>query len=323
MTSLSTLQRTLTFPTAIALMLLMLLSGCGLRGAEEVQSMSMDKQVEYEAAEAPPMEAGRAADMSAGVAMDEAMSSSAPVGMSAAAAATVERKVIKTADVDLEVDRMDTAQKSIIDMVDRANGFIGSMTVTDYDTSREAEIVARVPSDSFRTVYEGVKELGEVTRDHIGGQDVTQEYMDLERRIANLQAQEERVRQMFEEADSVEALLKVEQRLTEVRGQIEQLQGRLRYLKDQVGYSTLTITLYEPGEAPIEKPEGWKVGYHIRGAWSALVSAFRSLVYGVIWVVIAGSVVWIPLLIVIWLIRRWALSRREKREVENEPQSDE
>jgi hypothetical protein len=301
-----------------ALAMLIALSGCAYETAREDAGMSADKAPMTEGMAAPPPSDAMPEQRSAGVAMDQAMAPSAPVGMTAAQAASVERKVIKTGEVDLEVETIDAAQQRIIEMVDRANGFIQSMTVNDYETSRHAEIVARVPSDHFREIYEGVKELGDVTRDHIGGQDVTQEYMDLERRIANLQAQEERVRAMFEEADSVEALLKVEQRLTEVRGQIEQLQGRLRYLKDQVGYSTLTITLYEPGEAPIEKPEGWKIGYHLRGAVSALISAVRSVVYGVIWVVIAGSVVWIPLLIVIWAIRRWAINRRKHAEAEDQ-----
>jgi hypothetical protein len=312
-------------PLLLTFTLLIALAGCGYQ-AEDSGAMS-----EPMTESAPGLEKEMAADTmagtadapmaeqrAAGVSVGEAMSPSAPVGMSAAAAATVQRKVIKTAQVDLEVEKIGSAQKQIIDMVDRANGFIQSMTVNDYDTSRQADMIARVPSDHFREVYEGVKELGEVTRDHIGGQDVTQEYMDLERRIANLQAQEERLRELFNDAKTVEDLLKVEQRLTQVRGQIEQLQGRLRYLKDQVGFSTLTIALYEPGDAPVEEPEGWKIGYHVRGAWSALVGAFRKLVYGLIWIVITGSVVWIPLAIIIWLIRRWAIRRREQREAEEQ-----
>jgi len=318
MTARTRLPHILGIAALVSIALLGGFSGCAWQGAREDASVAVEKQMEYEAAEAPsaPMEAGRAADMSAGVAMDEAMSPSAPTTIAAAEAQAVSRKVIKTAELEVEVKGIDDAQERIIALVDQVNGFIESMTVTNYGTSRQAEITARVPSDHFRQVYEGVKELGDVSRDHIGGQDVTQEYMDLERRITNLQAQEDRVREMFNDAKTVEDLLKVEQRLTEVRGQIESLQGRLRYLKDQVGFSTLTITLHEPGEAPIQEPEGWKIGYHLRGAINALIDAVRGVVYGVIWIVIAGAVVWIPLVIVIWLIRRWAINRRARREAE-------
>ncbi|HCA47893.1 MAG TPA: hypothetical protein DEP45_11245, partial [Armatimonadetes bacterium] len=180
----------------------------------------------------------------------------------------------------------------------------------------------RVPSDYFGEIYEAVKALGKVTRDQLGGQDVTEEYMDLERRIVNLQAQEARVREMFEEARTIADLLQIEQRLTEVRTQIEQYQGRLRYLKDQVGFSTLTISLYEPGQAPIEAPDGWELGYHLRGAWLALVRAFRGVVYAIIWIVVTGSVIWVPLLIVITLLRRWAARRRAERARAQEPPAD-
>ncbi|MGI5819326.1 MAG: DUF4349 domain-containing protein [Armatimonadota bacterium] len=303
-------------PTLLAACaILATISGCGLmadRGVEAPADYYAGDAVPME--EPPPQMEQRSMDL--GAAMDEAMSPTAPVGMTAAEAAPVDRKVIKSGEVSVEITDIEAAQKQIIEMVDRSGGFVQSMTVSDYDTSRQAEIIARIPSDHFSEIYDGVRGLGKVTRDHIGGQDVTQEYMDLERRIANLQAQEERVREMFEDAESVEDLLKIEQRLTEVRGQIEQYQGRLRFLKDQVGYSTLTISLYEPGMAPIEQPDGWRIGYHLRGAWLALVGAFRSLVYGVIWIVIAGSVVWVPLAVVILLIRRWALRRRAERERE-------
>ena len=312
----NTFTRSATIRALAALVVttaLLTLAGCGLVGgrSDEAAMDAVEKQMEYASPSAAPQMAERGAVMADAV--DAELSEGGATGMTSAEAAPVDRKVIKTAEVDLEVDDIDGAQKTIIELVDRRNGFIGSLTVTDYDTSREANIVTRIPSDHFREIYDAVRALGKVTRDHIGGQDVTSEYMDLERRIANLQAQEERVREMFNDAKTVEDLLKVEQRLTEVRGQIEQHQGRLRYLKDQVGFSTVTVTLYEPGDAPVEEPEGWKIGYHLRGAWNALIDAFRGLVYGIIWLVVAGAVVWIPLVIVIALIRRWAIRRRARR----------
>lgn len=285
--------------------------GCGLQQSEK----AIPPEIAEEAAPPPsaPMErmdaaATEGADIAATGDTESAMA------MIAAAEAAGDRKVIKTAEVDLEVENLDEAQKSVLDSVDRAGGFISSLTVNDYDTSRQAQIVARVPSAQFRVVYDAVKALGKVERDHLGGQDVTEEYMDLERRIANLQAQEQRVREMFNEADTVEELLQVEQRLTEVRGQIEGHQGRLRYLKDQVGYSTLTLSLHEYGEAPVQETAGWRILYHLRGAWRGLVGAVQWIVTALIYIVITGAVVWVPLLIVIALIRRWVGRRRAARQ---------
>ncbi len=300
---------------------LMALSGCGYFGQQAEMPVESMKEPGYDAAPPPsePSLEGRSAEMA-----DE--SEAAPAGdaggVATAEAAPADRKVIKTAQVDLEVREIEAAQKQILDLVDRRNGFVSSMNVNNYDTGRQANIVARVPSDYFGEIYEAVKALGKVTRDQLGGQDVTEEYMDLERRIVNLQAQEARVREMFEDARTIEDLLQIEQRLTEVRTQIEQHQGRLRYLKDQVGFSTLTISLYEPGQAPIEAPDGWELGYHLRGAWLALVRAFRGVVYAIIWIVVTGSVIWVPLLIVILLLRRWAIRRRAERARAQEPPAD-
>lgn len=317
MKALCTPSTLLRITVLIAATTLILLAGCAFEEeapatAKQVDSYSGDMAMDEAEAPSPeamaPERAARVAD-----------ASGSEAGGGVAWAASADRKVIKTADLDIEVESLDDAQKRIIDTVDRVNGFIGSMTVTDYTSSREAEITVRVPSDHFREVYEAVKQLGEVKRDHIGGQDVTEEYMDLERRIANLQAQEERVREMFNDAKTVEDLLKVEQRLTEVRGQIEQLQGRLRYLKDQVGFSTLTITLSEYGEAPVEETGGWRIGYHLRGAIRTLIGSIQGFVHWLIRVVIGGLLFWIVLGVVIVLIRNWVIRRRRRRAERSRP----
>lgn len=290
------------------------MTGCGFLGSQEKSLTAMPSyDGEFMEEPAPLAEAPmRMAD--AGTDISATGDTSVALSMLAAAEASESRKVIKTAELGIDEDDLDQAQKTLLALVDQRGGFIASLTVNDYETSRQAEIVARVPSAQFHEVYDAVKALGHVKRDHVGGQDVTEEFMDLERRIANLQAQETRVREMFADAKSVEDLLKVEQRLTEVRGQIESHQGRLRYLKDQVGFSTLRISLHEYGDAPVQQTAGWRIAYHVKGAWRSLIGGVQGLVVAVIYLVIAGAVVWVPLLVVIVLIRRWAHRRRQRRE---------
>ncbi len=303
-----------------ALVAVGVLAGCG-RETAKPQVMSLDEPVggEY-AAEAPgePMAAAAERVMD-GAQISATGDTESALSLIAAAEAAEGRKVIKTAELDVEVENLDDAQKQVVAMVDRLGGFISSLTVSDYTTSRVSEIVARVPSEHFREVYDAVKALGKVERDHIGGQDVTEEFMDLERRIANKQAEEERVREMFKQATTVEDLLKVEQRLSEVRMEIEGYQGRLRFLKDQVKYSTLTITLTEYGEAPIEETGGWRLEYHLKGAVRALISAIRAIVVAIIYIAIPGAVVWIPLLIIIALIRNAWRRHKQRRQAAQAP----
>ncbi|MGD9495616.1 MAG: DUF4349 domain-containing protein [Armatimonadota bacterium] len=300
-------------PALAVLLGLALVAGCAQKEAEEA-AYEPGPAGEEMAAPAAPM-AERAADKTGGGTMIAATGDTeSALAMIAAAEAAESRKVIKSADLDVEVRSLEGAQRQVVELVEQRGGFIASMTVSDYDTWRQSEIVARVPSEHFRAVYDAVKALGEVERDHIGGQDVTEEYMDLERRIANKQAEETRLREMFAQARTVDDLLKVEQRLSEVRMEIESYQGRLRFLKDQVRYSTLTITLSERPEAPLGELGGWKLGYHLVGAWRALVNAVRAIVVALIYIALPGAVVWLPLLIIILLIRRAVIRRRAKRE---------
>lgn len=315
--------------TVVTLLMLLtmaaMLAGCGLLG----DRMKASEEGMVQALPPPSMEAPapEAMDASgdermaapAGGSVSATGDTSAALDIMATAEAALDRKVIKTADLNLEVKDIAEAQKQVQNLTEAAGGFIADLNVQNYETRTDATIVARVPSAKFREVYDKVKELGEVKRDHVGGQDVTEEYMDLETRIANKQVEEQRLRELFAKAGKISDLLEVERELSRVRGEIESLQGRLRYLKDQVGFSTITIELYMLGEAPVDQPTGWRLGYHILGAFRGLLAAIQWLVTALIYLLIAGAVVWVPiLLIVLWI--RANLRRRHARRTAQTPQ---
>jgi len=235
----------------------------------------------------------------------------AALSLIAAAEAASSRKVIKTAQVGLEVNDLKQAQKRVLDLVESKAGFVQSLSVTTTsEVRKDATIVARIPSIAFREVYEQVKQLGEVERDEVGGRDVTKQYADLEARIANKQVQEERLRDILKRRGKLSELLEVERELARVRGEIEQYQGELRYLKDQVQFSTITIYLYELGEAPVPEGPGWQLLYHLRGAWLSLLNLLQALVTGLVYAVIVPSPFWVLLIIVILALRARARRRR-------------
>lgn len=306
-----------------AVAMLALLAGCGLLAEKEAgipppgaESTVGEAGGQY--APAPEMRAMDEMPMEGG-SVSATGDTSAALSVLAAAEAAEDRKVIKTGEVSVEVDRLEDAQKTVVSTVEGRGGFVSSLTVSDYDTYRQSEIIARVPSASFREVYEAVKGLGKVTRDHIGGQDVTDQWADLERRIANQQVLEQRLRELAQRTGSVSDLLEVERELARVRGEIESYQGQLRMIKDQVAFSTLTITLTEYGPAAVQDTGGWRIVYHLKGAWYALGRGVRALVVALIYIVIAGAVVWIPLLIIILLIRGWVRRRRAARAARQAP----
>lgn len=309
-------------PEGVLVLLVVLLtvtlafSGCARLSRHKGMPAGLEAGRAMEEAPAPeaPAEMEYAADEEGGydkAAVRATGATATALEVMAAAEAASSRKVIKTAELEIEVEALKQAQERVLDAVKNAGGFIKSLSVNKTSEIRtEARIVARIPSAGFREVYDKVKGLGEVKRDEVGGQDVTEEYMDLEKRIANKQVQEERLRELFKRTGKIADLLEVERELARVRGEIEQYQGRLRYLKDQVQFSTITIYLYELGEAPIAEGPGWKLIYHLRGAWLSLVRLMQALVAAVIYVVIVPLPFWVLLIILIVALRARARRRR-------------
>ncbi|MCD6361197.1 MAG: DUF4349 domain-containing protein, partial [Armatimonadetes bacterium] len=175
--------------TTVALVTLLALTamfgGCGLLAKREkmhggtISALSSggDYEMPQEVESAPGDEMRMAeAPSSPASDVDTTGDTSATLDIMASAAAAENRKVIKTADLNIEVENITDAQKRVQDLVESAGGFIADMEVQNYDTRTEASITARVPSAKFREVYDAVKQLGDVKRDHVGGQDVTEEY---------------------------------------------------------------------------------------------------------------------------------------------------
>lgn len=191
---------------------------------------------------------------------------------------SVERKVISTADISIKVDDAAAAIDEIIKITQAAGGFVSSSSVYDSyygeGDQKEGYATIRVPKDGFTSVIGEIEALGEVTSKTISGRDVTEEYIDLSARLGNLERQEERLVEILDMATTVEEVLDVEWELGRVRGEIESMTGRLKYLDDKVDFSTITVSVSEP--RPITQSWG------IRDALSESVAGFISSVAGLI-----------------------------------------
>ncbi|WP_440952779.1 DUF4349 domain-containing protein [Methanococcoides sp. FTZ1] len=163
---------------------------------------------------------------------------------------SITRKVITTSDVSLEVKDTPEAIDSIGAIASEYNGYVSSSSVYDtyYDGSETLSgyITIRVPADEHDTVVDRLEALGKVRSKSTSGVDVTEEYIDVEARLSNLEKQEQRLQEILEMATTVEEVLEVEKELGRVRGEIESLTGRLNYLKDRIDLSTITVSVSEP-----------------------------------------------------------------------------
>lgn len=161
-------------------------------------------------------------------------------------------KVIRETTVELEVDDVDSTIREIEDIADGAGGYISSSGFSSDDTDGDgspdpvATLTLRVPAEGYTEVLRKVRAAGaDVTSEHGSSREVTEEYTDLEARLRNLQAREQRYLDLLGKADQIADILTVEDRLNAVRLEIEQTQGRMKLLDDQTDLATITVGMRE------------------------------------------------------------------------------
>jgi Domain of unknown function (DUF4349) len=174
-----------------------------------------------------------------------------------APSAAVPRKIIYDARVDLLVDSLGTTEQAVLDLIKEHDGFLAeSDQASVTSTQRKATWRVRVPVDHFNVFLAAVCRLGEVRQNHLGSQDVTEEYYDIAARIRNKQEEEKRLlKHLADSTGKLEDILAVERELSRVRGEVEQMQGRLRFLANRTELSTINIEAmerkdYKPPIAP-------------------------------------------------------------------------
>ena len=164
----------------------------------------------------------------------------------------MERKLIRNVNMDLETREFDTLTKSITDAVTAFGGYIQQSDVSGNSlnwsgdrSSRYSTITARIPSDKLDAFLTEVSSQGNVTYKNESVQDVTLQYTDITSRKKTLQMEQERLWALLEKAESVDAVIALESRLSEVRYQLESLESQLRTLDNQIVYSTVYLSIQE------------------------------------------------------------------------------
>lgn len=253
---------------AVALVLLIVMAGCSGAGGGDATSF----QGEPQAAELG-MDAG-----------DGARAKATPT---AAAEPTVNdrngelniqtRARIQTGEVELEVTDFEAARRNLTVAVHRHGGFVSDARQfrhrVDNKTYVTGVVTFRVPQGNFSAFLEQVKTEGTVIRIEQNTKDVTDQLIDLEARLRNLRAQRKQLRALYDRANDTEDILKIQNRLSEVQGEIERLEARRTALTRRVALSTVTVELREPRPVPLEERRQW---YDI-----GVLAAFLDSVSGV------------------------------------------
>lgn len=214
-----------------------------------------------------------------------------------------ERLIIKNASLSLEVANVSEAEASIRQTAARLGGFVVSTTTYGFGDSMQSTIVFRVPAERFEEALSGVEGLAKkVLSRNISGEDVTEEYVDLESRLRNLEATRDRLFDLLQRTDKVEDALRVNQALSDVQGQIEQIKGRMQYLQRSAAMSTITAELrpVPPPPAIIEE-DAWQPVNVAREALRGVLEFGQELVNLLI---VLG--VWTPVWLPVVLFGRWS-----------------
>jgi hypothetical protein len=224
-----------------------------------------------------------------------------------------ERKVIRNAELTLELATPEEGKRMIETVAGSNGGFVVSSEVNSRDEGEvrgAVTLVLRIPAARFSAALEEIRKLGyKIRREKITGQDVTEEYVDLEARLKAKRAVEAQFLEIMKQANKVVDALEVQKALGEVRSDIEQMEGRRRFLDNQVALSTFTITLQAP--APLMSTTG--SGF-FQGVKEAVGEGFDAATQVVLWL-IRFALVLIPIVVLVVLPAAllWRRLRRKNR----------
>ncbi len=241
-----------------------------------------------------------------------------------AEAAQPERLVIRNANLSIVVADPAQTMDFISKMASDMGGFVVSQNLYKTSGSNEVEypeatITVRVPAESLDNALGQIKAqvkdpVEDILSETVSGQDVTSEYTDLSSKLKNLQVSEEQLREILGSAKTTEEVLAVHQQLTYVREQIEVIQGQMKYYEESARLSAISVTIKAEASIQPLRVGGWQPVGVARDALQALIFTMQLLgsiaIWGLIYIVPTLLVIGLPIVLVVWLIRRGAKKRR-------------
>ena len=215
------------------------------------------------------------------------------------------RKIIYDARIDLLVKSLEATERAVLDLVKVYNGFLAESNIAaQTGAQRDATWRVRVPVDQFDAFVSAVGRLGEVRTNHVGSQDVTEEFADLEARIRNKQEEKRLLKHLADSTGKLEDILSVERELSRVRGEVEQMQGRLRFLANRAELSTVTITATEWKDYIPPAPMTFQaqLSHRFFHSLDALIAFGKTSL-----LVLVALIPWIPFIVIGLFVARWLI----------------
>lgn len=215
---------------------------------------------------------------------------------------SVDKKIIKSGSLNLQVEKVDNATDKISQIASNNGGDVFSSNIRQSKSNmKSGTVTVKVPVANFNKAFDDLKKIATlVINESTSGQDVTEQYVDLQAQLKNKQAEEESFVKILERQGTIDDVLKATREVARVRGEIERLQGRIKLLESQTDMSTISISLTE--DANITVVDSWR-------PWQVVKESFNSLIkklQGLIDFLIQFILVVLPMLL-IWALIIWII----------------
>jgi uncharacterized protein DUF4349 len=321
------------------LIAMLILAACG--GGAPAATEAPPEYIEPAATEAPVMEAPAYEEpvekQGEGIPQDQAVAEVPLAPLPTAAAFEISdpsgdlnviersnRMIIKNADVRLMVKDTDVAIDRATQVISDAGGYIVSSRVwyQDYygNNLKYAAITIGIPVDEFEHALVKLRDLAVRVVDEVAsGDDVTEQYVDLQSQLTNLEATRARIQEFLKDAKTIDEALRINQELANIEGQIEQIKGQMNYLNDRSAYSTITINFEPefpiltptptPTAYPTATPIPWKPGDTFQEAKKTVTVAYQGIADFLIWVGVVILPIFLPLALILWGV--WKFMNRK------------
>lgn len=221
--------------------------------------------------------------------------------------------IIRTANLELIVSDATSALNALTSAAESKGGYVTESKQWREGEQVRATVTLRIPSEHLNATIAAARRLAiRVEIETVSGQDVTAEFSDLGAQLRNLEATEVELRQLLstvrQRSQKAADILEVYNELTKVRGEIERIKGRMKYLSDLTSFSTIHVALIPDAIAkPVVEP-GWRPLGIVKEASRSLISALKWMAGAAIWLVLfvlpLMLILLLPILGIRWLIRR-------------------
>jgi hypothetical protein len=182
----------------------------------------------------------------------------------------VARKLIRTGDLSFETDDLEATGKRIKEAISKNKAWISSENESTSGRQINRMLSIRVPADHFDAIIEDIGAgVERFDLKNISSNDVTEEFLDVEARLKNRKALENRYLELLSKAATTADLLQIENQINLLRSEIESIEGRMKYLANQVDYSTLSVNYYK--KISVQAHFGEKIGQGFQNGWTGLI----------------------------------------------------